>query len=71
MPLVSIITPVLPDADDHLVAAYRSILGQQLPPDWDVGVARPHRRRTGPRLAHRVEDPRVHVWAEDTTTARP
>jgi glycosyltransferase involved in cell wall biosynthesis len=34
MPLVSIITPVFPDADDHLVAAYRSILDQEVPTGW-------------------------------------
>lgn len=34
MPLVSIITPVLPDADDHLPAAYQSILDQELPAGW-------------------------------------
>ena len=35
MPLVSIITPVLPHADDHLDAAYQSILTQHLPTDWE------------------------------------
>ena len=34
MPLVSIITPVLPHADDHLLAAYDSILDQRLPVGW-------------------------------------
>lgn len=65
MPLVSIITPVLPHADDHLRAAYRSIRDQALPPSWawewrvhiDGGPV--------PGWIGELDDRRVRVTADD------
>jgi glycosyltransferase involved in cell wall biosynthesis len=64
MPLVSIITPVLPRADDHLRAAYRSLADQALPAGWEWEWL-VHIDGGGiPDWLDELTDPRVHVAAD-------
>ena len=64
MPLVSIITPVLPRADDHLRAAYRSLADQVLPAGWEWEWL-VHIDGGGiPGWLADLADPRVHVSAD-------
>ena len=65
MPLVSIITPVLARADDHLPAAHRSILDQQLPSTWEWEWLVHVDGGPIPDWLRELDDPRVGVVADD------
>ena len=64
MPLVSIITPVLPRADDHLAAAHASLADQVLPAGWEWEWLVHIDGGDVPAWLVDLGDPRVHVSAD-------